>query len=50
MDDKSYNPFKTAQKLFDHAAELLELDHAARDFLRYPMREYQFNIPVRMDD
>jgi len=50
MDDKSYNPFKTAQKLFDHAAELLELDQAARDFLRYPMREYQFNIPVRMDD
>jgi len=50
MDDKSYNPFKTAQKLFDHAAELLELDQATRDFLRYPMREYQFNIPVRMDD
>ena len=50
MDDKSYNPFKTAQKLFDNAAELLELDQAARDFLRYPMREYQFNIPVRMDD
>ena len=50
MDDKSYNPFKTAQKLFDHAAELLELDQGTRDFLRYPMREYQFNIPVRMDD
>ncbi len=49
MDNKSYNPFKTAQKLFDHAAELLELDQATRDFLRYPMREYQFNIPVRMD-
>jgi len=50
MEDKSYNPFKTAQKLFDQAAGLLELDQAARDFLRYPMREYQFNIPVRMDD
>ena len=50
MDDKSYNPFKTAQKQFDHAAELLELDQGTRDFLRYPMREYQFNIPVRMDD
>ena len=50
MDDKSYNPFHTAQKQFDHAAELLELDQATRDFLRIPMREYQFSIPVRMDD
>ncbi|MGB2963122.1 MAG: Glu/Leu/Phe/Val dehydrogenase [Anaerolineales bacterium] len=50
MDDKSYNPFKTAQKQFDHAADLLELGRATRDFLRFPMREYQFSIPVRMDD
>ena len=50
MDDKSYNPFTMAQKQFDHAAELLELDQSMRDFLRFPMREYQFSIPVRMDD
>ena len=50
MDDKSYNPFKTAQNQFDHAADLLELGQATRDFLRFPMREYQFSIPVRMDD
>ena len=50
MVDNSYNPFQTAQKQFDHAAELLELDQATRDFLRVPMREYQFSIPVRMDD
>ena len=50
MDDKTYNPFIIAQKQFDHAAELLELDQGTRDFLRYPMREYQFSIPVRMDD
>ena len=50
MEDKTYNPFITAQKQFDHAAELLELDQGTRDFLRYPMREYQFSIPVRMDD
>jgi len=50
MEDKTYNPFTTAQKQFDHAAELLELDQGTRDFLRYPMREYQFGIPVRMDD
>ena len=50
MDDKSYNPFKTAQNQFDHAADLLELGQATRGFLRFPMREYQFSIPVRMDD
>jgi len=50
MDNKAYNPFTTAQAQFDHAAELLELNQATRDFLRFPMREYQFSIPVRMDD
>ncbi len=50
MNDTSYNAFKTAQKQFDNAAELLELDQATRDFLRIPMREYQFSIPIRMDD
>lgn len=50
MEDKNYNPFKTAQKQFDKAADLLDLDQATRDFLRNPMREYHFNIPVRMDD
>lgn len=50
MKDTSYNPFETAQKQFDHAADLLELNQATRDFLRYPMREYHFTIPVKMDD
>jgi len=50
MEDKSYNPFIMAQKQFDNAAELLELDPATRDLLRVPLREYQFSIPVRMDD
>ena len=50
MDDKSYNPFTMAQKQFDHAAELLELDQSMRDFLKFPMRTYQFSIPVRMDN
>ena len=30
-------------------AEDLSLDLATRDLLRYPLREYQFAIPVRMD-
>lgn len=50
MNDSSYNPYTMAQEQFDNAAELLELDQATRDFLRVPMREYQFSIPVRMDD
>ncbi len=50
MADKSYNPFITAQAQFDQAADQLDLDQGTRDFLRFPMREYQFNIPVRMDD
>jgi glutamate dehydrogenase (NAD(P)+) len=50
MNKKSYNPFETAQAQFDQAAELLELDQATRDLLRYPLREYHFSIPVRMDD
>jgi len=50
MTAKPYNPFVTAQNQFDRAADLLELHQASRDLLRYPMREYRFSIPVRMDD
>ena len=50
MNDKTYNPFETAQKQFDHAADLLDLNQATRDLLRNPMREYHFLIPVKMDD
>lgn len=50
MKNRSYNPFITAQEQFDHAADLLELDTGTRELLRNPMREYHFNIPVRMDD
>ena len=50
MSDRSFNPFRMAQVQFDKIAEMLELDEATRDFLRNPVREYQFSIPVRMDD
>lgn len=50
MADKQFNPFKMAQQQFDAIAEKLELDQATRDLLRNPMREYHFNIPVKMDD
>ncbi len=50
MASKSFNPFEMAQKQFDNVADLLELDAATRDLLRWPLREYHFSIPVRMDD
>ena len=50
MISRTYNPFETAQAQFDRIAGLLDLDKPTRDILRYPMREYHFSIPVRMDD
>lgn len=48
--EKSYNAFLFAQKQFDKAADLLELNSSTREFLRIPIREFHFTIPVRMDD
>jgi glutamate dehydrogenase (NAD(P)+) len=39
-----------AQKQFDGVAKLLKLDPQVAEVLRWPMREYTFRIPVRMDD
>ncbi|MCB0305760.1 MAG: glutamate dehydrogenase, partial [Calditrichaeota bacterium] len=50
MSEREYNPFQTAQAQFDSVANILGLEQAPRDLLRNPMREYHFNIPVRMDD
>ncbi len=50
MSVESFNPFTMAQQQFDKAAEYLQLDEGARSLLRWPLREYQFSIPVRMDD
>jgi glutamate dehydrogenase len=44
------NAFEMAQQQFDHVAELLSLDTQVREILRWPMREFHFRIPVRMDD
>lgn len=46
----SQSPFQMAQAQFDRVADLLDLPQDARAFLREPMREYSFAIPVRMDD
>ena len=44
------NEFEMAQKQFDHVAKLLNLDPQIAEVLRWPLREFTFRIPVRMDD
>lgn len=44
------NAFEMAQRQFDHVADLLKLDPQVREILRWPLREFAFRIPVRMDD
>lgn len=50
MSAESFNPFRMAQAQFDRVADKLDLEAAARDLLRYPMREFAVNIPIHMDD
>ena len=45
----SMNPFAIAQQQLDEAAERLGLDAATHELLRWPMREYHFTLPVKMD-
>jgi glutamate dehydrogenase (NAD(P)+) len=44
------DPWRNAQRQFDIAAELLELDPGVRAFLREPQRQLIVDFPVRMDD
>jgi glutamate dehydrogenase (NAD(P)+) len=48
--DHNLNPFTIAQAQLDKAADLLQLDPVMHTFLREPMREFHFTIPVQMDD
>ncbi len=50
MSENSVNAFQMAQQQFDHVADMLKLDKPVREFLRWPMREFHFKIPVRMDN
>ena len=47
---KPFNSFEMAQAQFDRVAAMLELDEPTRHLLRFPLREYHFAVPVRMDD
>jgi glutamate dehydrogenase (NAD(P)+) len=44
------NSYVNAQRQFDLAAEALKLAPAMAAFLRVPMREMHFSIPVQMDN
>jgi glutamate dehydrogenase len=44
------NAFQMAQAQFDHVAKQLALDPQVAEILRWPAREFKFEIPVRMDD
>jgi glutamate dehydrogenase (NAD(P)+) len=44
------NPFAIAQRQLDQAAEIMGLDPATHELLRWPMRELHVTLPVRMDD
>ncbi len=50
IQKEELNPFKTAQKQLDKAAEIMKLDPGIHAVLREPSRELHVTIPVRMDD
>jgi len=47
---KAMNPFEIAQRQLADAAEVMGLDQATHELLRWPMREFHVRIPVQMDD
>ncbi len=47
---ENLNPFMIAQQQLDEAAAVLQLAPDMHAFLREPMREFHFTIPVKMDD
>jgi len=49
-DDSIFSVFAVAQDQFDRAANLLGLERAARELLRFPAHEHSFALPVKMDD
>ena len=44
------NAFQMAQNQFDSIAATINIAKDVREVLRYPAREFRFQIPVRMDD
>ncbi len=47
---KDINAFDMAQQQFDSVAAMMNLDSGVIGALRWPMREFTFRLPVRMDN
>jgi glutamate dehydrogenase (NAD(P)+) len=50
MSKEELNPFAIAQQQLDDAAEIIQLDAAIHELLRWPLRELHVTLPVKMDD
>jgi len=50
MAPERESPFANAQRQFDIAADLLDLESGLRKILRVPQRELTVHFPVKMDD
>ncbi|HEU5101829.1 MAG TPA: Glu/Leu/Phe/Val dehydrogenase, partial [Roseiflexaceae bacterium] len=50
MAPERENPFVNAQRQFDIAADMLDLESGLRKILRVPQRELTVHFPVKMDD
>ena len=50
MLQTTLNPFDMARQQIDEACDLLGLSDAMHTFLREPMHEFHFTLPVEMDD
>ncbi len=50
MKKEELNPFAIAQKQLDDAAEIIQLDPATHELLRWPLRELHVTLSVKMDD
>jgi glutamate dehydrogenase (NAD(P)+) len=44
------NAFEMAQRQFDDVSKMLSLDSQVAEMLRWPTREYKFQVPIRMDN
>ena len=44
------NPFAITQQQLGQAAEIMDLDPAMHELLRWPLRELHVTLPVKMDD
>lgn len=47
---KKENPYAIAREQLEECAKFLKLDDSAIDFLKKPIKEHSFTIPVKMDD